>query len=1020
MSDDDDEEWSRKFLEEEERLLTKGDELQKLSVIGSLPELLKYDQKGTVAKIIPKIQQELPNSSSEFSLAVSRMFNILINMDIPVNLVPQILQGLENRDPIIANAWMDTLLAVIPVLKEHIIKNEVLKCAIAKSQLSKAAYFRVSSCKILGQVSVHKTMNPFEVKKDVLPLVQSLCQDCFYEVRAAMCKELPNVAQGLYNLGDAIVKVNLLPLLVELSSDENIMVRSVAIESVVSIIPFLSIDTIKGTIIPLIKKLCTRSASEGDTTYISIASVFDMLINNLQTHMSPGDSMWFLDYFNHISKKGLSLIEDIDTDPSICMLCREHCASCLAKVAMMVQSLIPQEISGKWYHTFKALAADPCYIVRKAVATRFAEVVKILAMSNKVVVIDLTKLLRDEDEEVLQALVPNLGRILELFTSTGVLQREIPVQSTLDIGRAMLKCQHEAFRTNNWRMKESLLIQWERLPNCFPSDFIHQHFSPVVLAATVNGRARPVRSQATRTLLIFLKYSVKENHRKWIREMIVNQLCSSQCCYSRQMFITLCTHALDIFSWKYFKEHFYLPLLSLAEDPISIVRLSMVKLCPMLKLMLTLPQDRALQLKLENILSKMEMMESDKDVIMMLKQKLREMRTFRGIKNEVLVEDKRRMDEEDKLLKGKWTSVRNVIVAVSNSGLPKETGLNNSMSKDLSDKPAALTVPKPGTPKVTNSAVPVKREGSASPMPFLDQHFYIDAGVSLPQEFVSLLSQKERDLKSPIKTSVEVSKLIESAENLTSWLDEISFTDNKPSFRENRDKNIKLEPQDMVISVENVNPAETLTENDVKALQTTTTNMTDDLKVNIQSVDINPRYKRNSCIFTSELRRSIVSKSDSSLKRRSLHLPNVESKIPISRSYKAVSEQALDLKKINRTSRLSKSAINLKEKKSRDTTNSSSEALSNSRIPSKVKKDYVADNIRRYSTSDKTTKPYCFKRYSASDTNLHYKKNDILEFVQNNNVDSQENRPSSSNAPNDNAESNSGLHLSVKRKGMTR
>lgn len=87
--------------------------------------------------------------------------------------------------------------------------------------------------------------------------------------------------KGLYNLGDAIVKVNLLPLLVELSSDENVFVRSVAIECVVSITKFLSagmnevhtfteyyrfliiLDTVKGTIIPLAKKLCTRSASEG-------------------------------------------------------------------------------------------------------------------------------------------------------------------------------------------------------------------------------------------------------------------------------------------------------------------------------------------------------------------------------------------------------------------------------------------------------------------------------------------------------------------------------------------------------------------------------------------------------------------------------------------------------------------------------------------------------------------------------------------------------------------------------------
>lgn len=45
-------------------------------------------------------------------------------------------------------------------------------------------------------------------------------------------------------MGDAIVKINLLPLLVELSADENILVRSVAIESMVAIIPYLSAGSI--------------------------------------------------------------------------------------------------------------------------------------------------------------------------------------------------------------------------------------------------------------------------------------------------------------------------------------------------------------------------------------------------------------------------------------------------------------------------------------------------------------------------------------------------------------------------------------------------------------------------------------------------------------------------------------------------------------------------------------------------------------------------------------------------------
>lgn len=80
----------------------------------------------------------------------------------------------------------------------------------------------------------------------------------------------------------------------------------------------------------------------------------------------------------------------------------------------------------------------------------------------------------------------------------------------------------------------------------------------------------------------------------------------------------------------------------------------MVKMCPVMKQMLVMPVDRGLQLKLENIVSKMEMMESDRDVIMLLKVKLKEMRQVHPVKIEVMAEDRRRMDDEDRIMKGKW------------------------------------------------------------------------------------------------------------------------------------------------------------------------------------------------------------------------------------------------------------------------------------------------------------------------------------------------------------------------------
>lgn len=103
----------------------KGDDIQKLSVIQALPQLLQYDPNGTLTRIVPKIQQELPKSSCEFHLATSKIFKLLIEKQLPLNLTGAVIQGTESKDPVVSNAWIETLLAVIPILPIDQIKTSV-------------------------------------------------------------------------------------------------------------------------------------------------------------------------------------------------------------------------------------------------------------------------------------------------------------------------------------------------------------------------------------------------------------------------------------------------------------------------------------------------------------------------------------------------------------------------------------------------------------------------------------------------------------------------------------------------------------------------------------------------------------------------------------------------------------------------------------------------------------------------------------------------------------------------------
>lgn len=95
------------------------------------------------------------------------------------------------------------------------------------------------------------------VKRDILPITQSLCQDCNHEVRAAICAQLSYVAEGilkrlsrklnvmrlklvLVGLGAMFPKGNLLPVLVDLAQDENSIVRAASVQAAVLMLPLLT------------------------------------------------------------------------------------------------------------------------------------------------------------------------------------------------------------------------------------------------------------------------------------------------------------------------------------------------------------------------------------------------------------------------------------------------------------------------------------------------------------------------------------------------------------------------------------------------------------------------------------------------------------------------------------------------------------------------------------------------------------------------------------------------------------
>ncbi|WAR19771.1 PP4R4-like protein [Mya arenaria] len=251
-----------------------GQEVQRISVINNLPDLLRDSHADCMRRVVPKVREVLHVAQADMQLAASSAFIQILRKDlVPVQNYAQtflqtILSSVDNKDPEIATAWLDTLLDVIDLLPKDIIKKEPVQT-------------RLSCCKILGKIATR--FEPFVIKKEILPVVQSLCQDVEYEVRGCMCLQLDPVSRGL---GLEATKSAILPELVELTNDEESYVRIAGLQTVVNILTLVDEDTCRATLIPLVCKFCQQAMKTEDVT-LPI-------------------KLWFVDFFKSMCRVGLS------------------------------------------------------------------------------------------------------------------------------------------------------------------------------------------------------------------------------------------------------------------------------------------------------------------------------------------------------------------------------------------------------------------------------------------------------------------------------------------------------------------------------------------------------------------------------------------------------------------------------------------------------------------------------------------------------------------------------------------
>uniref|UniRef100_A0A3Q0TA55 Protein phosphatase 4 regulatory subunit 4 n=1 Tax=Amphilophus citrinellus TaxID=61819 RepID=A0A3Q0TA55_AMPCI len=547
--------------------LLVGQEVQRVSVISNLPSLVRQNPAETFRRVVPKVRVEVLNGAgAEIQLAAAASFLTILQDDIILihthtySILKIVLLHLNHRD-IVSNGWLETLLLAINALPKETIKQEVLNPLLYQSQLSHSPQARLASCRILGKVACK--FDSHRVKKELLPLARSLCQDPEFEVRACMCRQLENIAR--VTVDDT--RTELLPDLVELAGDEDSSVRLAAFDTIINLMEMMDSDQLH-VVVPLVMAVCDASLQEDKAIMASLSFQFGKLCSGLAAMVVFADTAHFL----------LEL-----------------------------------------YPSFSSLCSDPEVSVRRSAAASFHQVVKLLGSNIQVVHKELLCLLQDDALEVLDALMNHVEETLETVLSRG----ENLTLDNKELMAVLLLAEQKVGCSLRWRLHEKLLQRYSCLARLLPGELLHQSFSPRIFIILTTNKVLPVQKAAARTFCTFLRYNRKQEQRQEMMERLI-QLAQGRSYWNRLRFLDVCETATEVFSRKYFNKHFLIPALELVHDPVANVY-KLCQLLPRLRSSLHLPADKQLLQKLDFCVQKLLCKEKDKDVVAMIRKTVLEL-----------------------------------------------------------------------------------------------------------------------------------------------------------------------------------------------------------------------------------------------------------------------------------------------------------------------------------------------------------------------------------------------------------
>uniref|UniRef100_A0A6U1I351 Serine/threonine-protein phosphatase 4 regulatory subunit 4 n=1 Tax=Tetraselmis chuii TaxID=63592 RepID=A0A6U1I351_9CHLO len=577
-----------------------GHIFQQRVAIECLPGLVHEHGKSAFSAVASTLKKTLSSIDTEGQVAIAAAIGVMCELrrlrpaEQAELVAPIVLKQLSVREPVpeVLEAWLGCLAVLAPNLDRVTLGGGLADLVAAKSEpVGPGVTARVTACRILGAIA--PGLGRAQVEDRFFRRAMDLCQDTDYQVRVAMARQLAEVASVM---GQEATENTILTEVFELLRDEEVQVRTAAMACLVDVLDVVSPEALKSTVGPKFVEFCGSLSSDPRLVPGLSANIGPMLAKLAPHFGSPSDLEACVQAFCTLGARDEEEV-------------RKKCAASFLTILKVV--------GGKRYSTFLhdifvLLASDRDEEVRQSIASQFHQVCPLLGRARcmQFLKYPLIKLLKDPCREVKEHLCTELGATLRAFAGTDAEQlagRAEGDEFLAEVAPALLELYSSA--GTNWRLKMSLIRAMAGFPMYFASEQVFDVFLPIVTAALQGGVAG-VKSAATRTVVMFLRYVRRPAQKLEIYTTLLREFARSRSSCHRLTFLQVCVEVMATASNRFFRLYFLDPAVETVYDRVPNVRLQLTTLLPRFKELICLPQDVD---KLERLTTAMSSLTNDDD-----------------------------------------------------------------------------------------------------------------------------------------------------------------------------------------------------------------------------------------------------------------------------------------------------------------------------------------------------------------------------------------------------------------------